>query len=207
MAVSLADSSTGGYLNPTSPPPTDDLDLDTLIGTLIAGVTGLDGDHVFPRWQETQPRIPDGTETWVSVGVNVSTPDDTPAQIHHADGDGYTVLRTFYRLDVLASFYGRKSDAYAKLTRDSLYVDQNRETMRAGGLNLVGFDPIRRIPEISATHSRRRSDLAFRLTQTVERTYGILNVLEADGTVIADGGTPAGQTIITTPFKSPRPAV
>ena len=186
MASLANTSATAGYLGPTSAPPADDLDLDTLIGTLIAGVTGLPGDMVRPRWQETQPRIPGVRETWVAVGVTVTTADDTPAQIHHGEGDGLTVLRTFYRLDVLASFYGPKGDAYAKLTRDGLYVDQNREAMRANGLNLVGFEPIRRIPEIIATGARRKSDLAFRLTQGVERTYPILNITSAAGTIQAE---------------------
>lgn len=202
MAASSAnDSSTGGPLGPTSAPPPDDLDLDTIIGTLIAGVTGLPGDMVRPRWQETQPRVPDVTETWIAVGVTATMPDDTPVQIHHGEGDGYTILRTFYRLDVLASFYGPKGDAYAKLTRDSFYVGQNREAMRSYGLNLIGFDTIRRVPEIAATQTRRRSDLPFRLTQTIERRYEIRNVLQADGTIRAD----ASGRLENTPFLSPLP--
>lgn len=198
-------SATGGPLGPTSTPPADDLDLDTIIGTLIAGVTGLPGDMIRPRWQETQPRVPDVSETWVAVGVTATMGDDMPAQIHHGEGDGYTILRTFYRLDVLASFYGPKGDAYAKLTRDSFYVGQNREAMRAVGLNLVDFDTIRRVPEIRATRTLRRSDLPFRLTQTIKRRYEIRNVLQADGTIQATGGTPAGPKQINTPFASPLP--
>lgn len=202
MAASSGnDSSTGGYLGPTSVPPPDDLDLDTIIGTLVAGVTGLPGDMVLPRWQTTQPRIPDVGETWAAVGVTATMPDDTPVQIHHGEGDGYTILRTFYRLDVLASFYGPRGDAYAKLTRDAFYVGQNREAMRAYGLNLIGFDTIRRVPEIIATQTRRRSDLPFQLTQTIERRFEIRNVLQADGTIRAD----ASGKIENTPFLSPLP--
>lgn len=202
MAASSGNTSaTGGPLGPTSSPPADDLDLDTILGTLIAGVTGLPGDMVRPRWQETQPRVPDVTETWVAVGVTATMPDDTPSQIHHPDGDGYTILRTFYRLDVLASFYGPKGDAYAKLTRDSFYIGQNREAMRSYGLNLIGFDTIRRVPEVIATQTRRRSDLPFRLTQTIERRYEIQNVLQADGTIRAD----AAGKLQNTPFLSPLP--
>lgn len=202
MAASSGNTSaTGGPLGPTSPPPADDLDLDTIIGTLIAGVTGLPGDMVRPRWQETQPRVPDVTETWVAVGVTATMADDTPSQIHHSEGDGYTILRTFYRLSVLASFYGPKGDAYAKLVRDSFYIGQNREAMRAAGLNLVDFDTIRRVPEIKATQTLRRSDLPFRLSQSIERRYEIRNILQAAGTIRAD----AAGKLQNTPFLSPLP--
>lgn len=201
MAASSGNTSaTGGPLGPTSPPPPDDLDLDTIIGTLVAGVTGLPGNMVLPRWQETQPRIPDVGETWVAVGITATMPDDTPVQTHHGEGDGYTILRTFYRLDVLASFYGPRGDAYAKLTRDAFYVGQNREVMRSYGLNLIGFDTIRRVPMIEATQTRRRSDLPFQLTQTIERRFEIRNILQADGTIRADASR-----LQNTPFLSPLP--
>jgi hypothetical protein len=204
-AISVNTSATGGPLAPSSPPPADDLELDVILQVVIAGLTGLPRDLVLPRWQPTQPRIPDVGETWVAVGVTASTPDDMPAQIHRPDGDGYTILRSFYRLDVLASFYGPKSDAYAKLTRDGLYLSQNRDFLRSSGLNLIGFDTIRRAPDISGTQARRKSDLPFRLTQVIERQYPILNVRQASGTIQATGGNPQGSTQIDTPFASPFP--
>lgn len=204
MPAPLANStSVPGYLTPTTPPQPADLNLDTIIGGLIQGVTGLPATNVLPRWQPIEPRIPPVTETWCAVGVNISTPDDTPALIH--DNGGFSVLRTFYRLDVLASFYGPLSDAYARLTHDSFYVDQNRDAMRANGLNLIGFDPIRRIPEVVAAQSRRRSDLAFRLIQRVERTYNILNILQVVGTIEAAGGSANGPVQIIDAIASPLP--
>jgi hypothetical protein len=199
--ASIATSATGGYLPPVSPEPLDDLALDSAIAGVISGITGIAPALVIPRDQPAQPRIPDVSTNWVSVGVTVSTGDDTPTQIHHSEGDGFTILRTFYRLDVMAMFYGPKSDGYAKLLRDGLYVAQNREAMQGQALNFVSVDPLRRVPEIIATQTRRRTDLAFRLTQTVERKYNILNILQADGTIRAD----ASGKIELTPFLSPLP--
>lgn len=202
LASGAADSSTGGYLFPVTPEPLDDLALDSAIAVIIAGITGLDPSLVIPRDQPGQQvPVPAVSETWVSVGVSTTTPDDTPSLLHHADGDGYSVLRTFYRLDVMAMFYGPKGDGYARLLRDGLYVGQNREDMRAQGLNFTSTDPLRRVPEVIATQTRRRTDLAFRLMQVVERQYPILNVLQADGTIRAD----ASGRLENTPFLSPLP--
>lgn len=201
LASGLNTSASGGYLAPITPEPLDDLALDSAIAGVIAGITGLPAALVIPRDQPTQPSIPGVSTNWVSVGVTVSTGDDTPSQIHHPDGDGYTILRAVYRLDVMAMFYGPKSDGYAKLLRDGLYVAQNREAMQRQGLNLTSIDPLRRVPEVIATQTRRRTDFAFRLTQTVERRYAILNILQADGTIRAD----ASGRLENTPFLSPLP--
>lgn len=209
MPVS-SDSSIAGYLAPTSAPPLADLELDTLIGTFIAGVTGLPSDLVRPRWQDrddneggTQPRVPDRGTTWCAVGVTVTDTDDTPAQVHIGDGDGSTTLRRFDTLEILASFYGPKGDAYAKLVRDSFYIAQNRDEMDRNGLGFLSCDPIRRLPEIIAMGTRRRSDLSFRLIHRIDRTYAILNVLQGVGTIIADAQSQEGPTVVTTPFEAP----
>ena len=210
MQAFLADSSTGGYLPPISLPPVSDLELDTLIQGLIAGITGLPGDLVLPRWQDqpedeggARPRIPDRATTWCAVGVTVTDSDDRPALNHSGEGDGSTTLRRFDTLDVLATFYGPKNDAYARLVRDGFYISQNREEMYRNGLGFIGCDPIRRIPEIKGMGTRRRSDLSFRLIHRVERTFAILNVLEGVGTIIADGQSQDGPMVTTTPFKAP----
>ena len=204
-AISVNDSSTGGPLAPSSPPPVDDLALAVVLQVAVAGVTGIPRDLVLPRWQPTQPRIPDVGETWCALDVTTTTLMGTPAQIHNPEGDGSTTVRAFYQLDVLASFYGPNSDAYARLFCDGLYISQNRDFLRSSGLNLIGFDPIRRVPDISGTQARRKSDLPFRLTQVIERQYSILNVRQASGTIQATGGNPQGSTQIDTPFASPLP--
>lgn len=196
-------SATGGYLAPISPPPDDDLCLDQQLQCLICGLTGLPVTHVFPRWQETQPRLPDVGETWCAVGVTAEMPDDTPALIHRGAGEGSSVLRRTTRVEVLASFYGPRSNGYARLAQDAIWLAQNREAMLRQGLGLVDVGAITRVPEIIATQARRRSDLPLTLVRVVERTYPILNVRQAVGTITAADSGPSSPSVITEPFAIP----
>lgn len=210
MASSANTSATGGYLAPIGEPPATDEDLDAQLQALVAGITGLDGRYVRPRWQTTDtandttsvtPRIPNDTRTnWVAVGVISTTPDDNPALIHNGSGDGSTTMRRHETIEVLASFYGAKSDGYASLFRDGLYISQNREVMLFQGLGLIDAGIVRRVPEIVNVNNRRRADLSFRLRRCVERTYRILNVLEADGVIRAASGSTDGPVSQDTPF-------
>ena len=202
-AISVNDSSTGGPLAPSSPPPADDLDLDVILQVVISGLTGLPRDLVLPRWQPTQPRVPDVGETWCAVGVTEEVPFDTPALIHNGAGDGSSVLRGTSRLEVLASFYGPKSNGYARLVADMLWVGQNREFMFRNGLFLRDIGTLRRVPDISGTQARRRTDLPITLTRVYDRTLPILNVRQAVGTITAadTGGTIS--PVIVEPFAIP----
>lgn len=200
-------SASGGYLAPISPPPADDLALDVQLQQLLVGLTGLPGDHVLPRVQDgeegVRPRLPDVDETWVSVGVTEERPADTPALIHNGAGEGSSVLRSTSYLEVLASFYGPRSDAYARLVQDGLWLAQNREAMLRQGLQLVDVGTIRRAPEIIANRARRKSDLPISLVRTVERTYRILNVTQAVGTIHAADIGPATPSVTSEPFTIP----
>ena len=202
-----ADSSTGGYLTPTSPPPVADLALDVVLQGVIAGITGLPGIMVRPRVQPNDmlgrpvTPIPNADTDWCAVEVTNYDPDDMPAQLHVSDGTGYTVLRRSARLSVLASFFGPNSDYYANLASDALYIGQNREAMRSDGLNFISVDTIRRVPDIVNGSNRRRADLPMRFVQAIERRYEIQNILQADGTIRAD----ASGRLENTPFLSPLP--
>ncbi|GBU18027.1 MULTISPECIES: hypothetical protein [Methylobacterium] len=204
MATSANTSATGGYLAPTSPAPATDLDLDQVLQALVVGLTGLPGDWVRARWQpnddlgEERPRIPSIGTTWCAVGVTDTMRDDQPAQIHRSAGDGSTILIAHETVTALASFYGPKGDGYASLMRDGLSIAQNREDLTRMGMALYDVDPVRRVPSIMNTRTRRRADLIFRLRRRVERIYPILNVLKGVGTVHADSGT-----IIETPVEAP----
>lgn len=210
MAVTSAnDSSTGGYLAPTSPPPATDDALDAELQLLIRGLTGLPGTVVYPRWQTTDDRgrvarrVPAGTNTtWCAIGVTAIEDDDNPGLIHHPEGDGSSTMRRTETIEVLASFYGPKSEGYASLVRDGLFLAQNREAIAARGMTLLDAGPVRRVPELINTNTRRRADLMIWLRRTVERTYPIRNILQGVGTITAEHGGDV-PSIQTEPFAAP----
>lgn len=204
-------SATGGYLTPTSPPPVADLDLDILLQTVIVGITGLPVDKVRPRVQPNDQfgrpviPIPNAEVDWCAVAVTDYDPDDTPAQIHVSDGLGYTILRRSARLNVLASFYGPHSDYYSTLAHDALFIGQNREAMRADGLNFISADTVRRVPDIVNGSNRRRADLPMRFVQAIERRYEIQNVASLTGGIKAAGGSDHGPVVLTNPLSTVPP--
>ncbi|WP_449411086.1 phage neck terminator protein [Methylobacterium komagatae] len=196
-------SATGGPLAPSSLAPADDLDLDVILQVVIAGLTGLPREHVLPRWQETQPRIPDVGTNWCAVGVIEEAPFDTPALIHNGAGDGSSILRGTSRLEVLASFYGPKSNGYARLVADMLWVGQNREFLLTNGLSLRDVGTLRRVPEIIGMQPRRKTDLPITLTRVYDRTLPILNVRQAVGALIAADVGVTSPSVTTEPFAIP----
>src|SRR5689334_15168070 len=137
----MPDSSTAAILQPSSTVPPGDLDLDAIIQTLIVGVSGLTGDLVRPRWQPTQPKMPDIGTNWCAIGVTSITPDDGPAIIHQptlffgqglygagpygGSSDGSDVLFRHEQIEVLASFYGTNAQQISGITRDGLGFPQN----------------------------------------------------------------------------------
>lgn len=193
-----------GPIGPVSAHPLDDLDLDAALAGIVAGITGLDQAYVIPRDQPgSGPRTPDVGATWVSIGVTSSTPDSVrKIQVRDPSGDGAALLHSYWTLDVLAMCYGPRGDAVAKLIDDSLAIEQNRFALRAIGLNFVETSPIRRLPDVLAAGTRRRSDLSFRLVQAIERKYLVLNLLRIQGSTEAvfgrsDGGVPESQAFLT----------
>src|SRR4051812_9766277 len=58
--VPTNDSSTGGYLSPVvASSALQDAALDALLQQMVAGITGLPGNMVRPRWQPVTPKQPE----------------------------------------------------------------------------------------------------------------------------------------------------
>ena len=189
-------SASGGYLAPIGTQLAEDTDLDSLIQPMIAGITGLAGNLVRPKWQAVPPAQPDRTITWCAFGVSVTEADTYPTLVHDgcdANGLGTTTeFRTEY-LEMMASFYGPSCRAAAATLRDGLGISQNREALRASGLAFVQVERMTRVPDLQNTQFVNRVDIVVRFRRVVIRTYGIENVLSAQGDFIADQGSFSGQ--------------
>lgn len=173
-------SATGGYLAPTAPVPPDDDDLDNLLQELVAGVTGLPGEMVRPRWQPTVPTQPEPTESWCAMGVSVQTNDSGPAIQHDPAGDGSDTYTRHQQIDLMCSFYGPSAKGYAQRLADSMSIPQNSEQLALNGMKFVRASDIQPVPVLINQQWNRRYDLTLMLRRKIIRTYPVLNLLSAE---------------------------
>lgn len=179
-------SSIAGYLTPTTPLPVDDEFLGRRLSNLVAGVTGLPGNLVRPRWQRDPGPIPGPDVNWAAVGViSYPNPGGTPVFYHVSDGDGHNDVRDGGDVQAIATFYGPSCSAYARLCRTGLWVGQNWEQLGPLGISLRDTGDVTIVPEKVNETWYRRADLSIILTQSLSRDYEILNVLSANGVIIA----------------------
>lgn len=180
-------SATGGYLSPAgSPAPLEDADLDALFQQLVAGITGLPGSMVRPRWQPIVPKQPEPSINWCAIGVTDCEAEDYPVLAHDGTGDGADDFVQHEALTVLASFYGPNAGANAKTLRNGLYVAQNRDTLVAQGMALTGVGNAVTAPDMINQQWIRRIDVSIAFRRKVARTYPILNILSASTDVETD---------------------
>jgi len=181
-------SATGGYLAPVGAVPADDLDLDVLLQGAVAGITGLPGEMVRPRWQPVTPRQPEPNENWCAIGIASEQPENTPS-IEHDPGSGTSTLKRHPVFEVLASFYGPAAGRYAATLRDGLYIPQNREPLRAAGVAVVSIGDAISAPDLVNQQWVRRRDVRITLRRVTVRTYpGTLTISSAEVLGGAAGG-------------------
>lgn len=187
-------SATGGYLVTTTTAPAYDGDLDRLIQQMVVGITGLAGTMVRPRWQPTPPKQPEPSVDWCAIGVQSVTPDDGPAIVHDGTGNGTDTVNRHEDIEFAASFYGPHGLANATLLRDGFSLPQNTEAIGAAGLLYVGTSMITPAPALVNEQWVRKYDLRFTLRRHVSRTFPVLNLLSAVGTI-------HGETVPDQPFE------
>lgn len=185
-------SATGGYLVPESAAPLADDALDGILQVAVAGITGLPGALVRPRWQATPPQQPDAWTDWIALGVMGEEPDANPAILHKPGEDsglGTDHMQRHVTVDVLVSCYGPNASGYAGMIRDGIVLSQNFGTLRDAGLSFISAGRAVLAPTLTNERWIRRVDLPLTFRRRIDRTYPIRNLLSAVGSIATDDGT------------------
>lgn len=176
-------SATGGYLSPIGSPADEDDALAALFQSACAGITGLSGDLVRPRWQVNPPKQPEPSTTWAAIGVTTTTPDFGPC----TEASDMTATASRHELiEVLCSFYGPGAQASATRWRDGLAIPQNGDTLRSSGIVFVSCGPSVPAPELVNQQWVRRFDVATTFRRKISNTYNILTFQSGDVSINTD---------------------
>jgi len=196
------DSSTGGYLLPLADPePLEGLALNNFIQGWIAGVTGLAGNLVRPRWQAEPPNVPPTATAWAAVGTTVRPADEFPLIVHNPNGNGglgQDELHQHEDIDILVSFYdlgtNGQAEALAALLRQGLAINQNLEPLTLNGMGLISCGPSIALPSIFKTRWNYRVDMTVTIKREIVRVYPVQNIQSIDITLEAEN---AGGELLT----------
>jgi hypothetical protein len=180
-------SATGGYLSPSvTTPPLEDDALDAEFQKAVAGITGLEGAMVRPRWQPGNPKQPEATTDWCAIGIATQTPDATPHIQHSGAGDGKDTLKRHEAIKVLCTFYGPNSKRNAATMRDGIQMPQNLDLLALVNIGLTNVGEIQAVPELVNQQWIKRYDLPLFFSRQIVRDYSVLNILSADPILISD---------------------
>jgi len=174
-------SATGGTLTTTLP---NEVALRRFLQGLIAGITGLPGTMVRPRWQRNPVRMPGFTENWCAFTIGTRTPD---ANAFHEQTDDLTAKVVRHEaLTLPCSFYGPDGASYAELLRDGLELGQNREVLLIAAMGFVECGPLLHLPELHNEEWYDRYDMEVFINREIGKQYDILCFTGAIGAIITE---------------------
>lgn len=181
MATS-PNSSVAGYLQPAGIPAYDNA-LDDILHDIIVGITQLPNEMVRPRVQPEPPNIPSFTENWCAFGV-MAIPSDTFAYEKHDPAvQGSSEVQRDEQLNVLLSFYGANALQYALRWKSGLSIGQNRDGLRAAGMDLIEVQDAILVPALIKEKWVRRADIRTFIRRRTAIGFNILNLESANGTL------------------------
>ena len=185
----MNDSTRPGYLRPANlvADPLEGITLFGVFQALVAGLTGIDGTLVRPRWQAVPANRPDITTDWVAVGVTTQRSLGYAYETHVPDtGLGNDLVAREEQLDVLCSCYGPNAGRTAALIRDGLNLGQNRDELSTQGVGVVHIDDAKIVPDLVNAQWYFRVDLPLVATRAVVRVYPVRTIASFTGQV-SDG--------------------
>jgi hypothetical protein len=177
-------SATGGYLTQSSS-SIDGLALRRFLQSVIVGVTGLPAAMVRPMWQQNPPPVPSIDTNWCGFAI-ISQRPEQGAYHEQLNAGGANLLR-HEQLDLLCAFYGPDCLVNAGILRDGLeLIAQNREQLFSQGMGIDGFSDITHAPELVNDRFFDRADITMTVNREIRRTYNILHLVGAYGTIYAE---------------------
>lgn len=175
-------SSTGGYLLPTSTTPLPGgLTLTQFIQSVLVGISGLNGTFVRPRWQESPPKQPDITVDWLAFGISFGAPN-TNSYVD-MDESGNTISQRQQDLKIQCAFYGPDSMDYANIVSDGFQIQQNLEAMSAANMGYASTGEIFQVPDLINERWFTRVEMEVILRREIQRVYPVLSFVSAKGTI------------------------
>lgn len=176
------DSTAVGFLASSAANTYDD-ELEDQLQETIVGITGIAGSLVRPRWQPEPSQLPSFTSDWVAFGIT-SYQRDTFAYTNQASSS--TTVERDEVLTVMHSFYGPNCDSMCSRFSDGLQVPQNRDALMAVGIAVVEVRDPNHLPALLKEKWVRRTDVQIIYRRRTSRTYPVLSLLSAQGSVNAE---------------------
>lgn len=178
-------SATGGYLTQGNVRPSEGQALRRFLHGVLVGVTGLPNTLVRQSWDPNPAPVPSIETNWMAFGIEAQRAE-AGDPYHRQREDGSAILIRHEELDVACIFYGPDAQANANLLRDSMYLAQNRESMYAVGMGLVGFTETFHVPELINDRFFDRADITMTLRREIKREYPVLHFVAANGAIHAN---------------------
>lgn len=166
----MADSSTGGYIVPSSEVAYDQ-QLKDIFQAFIRQLIRMDGTLVRPRWQQKPLPTPDINTNWCAFGIKTTQPNDTPYFEQQQDS---AISIRHESIELLISFYGPLSESNINLLRDGLAIPQNIAQLKFNQIKFVSISEITIAPDLLNQQWVQRHDVTVMFRRKTQRAIPIL---------------------------------